>query len=164
MTFVLCCPSPKEGRQMRAYSQDLRDRVLNALGRGERPTEVAVRFEVSRGWVHQVRRQLRVEGRRSSLRIGGHRTSLLAPVESVLRKWIADQPDLTLAEMCERLAKKHGIEIKIPALWHQLNNWGLSYKKNSSRQRARTARRAAGSAGVEAQSTHTRHRAPGISR
>lgn len=131
---------------MRAYSQDLRERVLRALERGERPTDIAVRFEVSRGWVHEVRRQLRVEGRRSSLRIGGHRTSLLAPVQSVLRKWIAEQPDLTLAEMCERLVQEYGITIKIPALWHQLNKWGLSYKKNSSRQRARAARRATGAA------------------
>jgi transposase len=149
---------------MRAYSQDLRDRVLNALERGERPIDIAVRFEVSRGWVHQVRRQLRVEGRRSSLRIGGHRKSLLAPVEPELRRWIADQPDLTLAEMCERLAKKHRIAIKIPALWHQLNRWGLSYKKNSSRQRARTARRAASAAGVEAKPAHARHRALGVPR
>lgn len=149
---------------MRPYSQDLRDRVLHALERGERPTEIAVRFEVSRGWVHQVRRQLREEGRRSSLRIGGHRKSLLAPLEPELRKWIADQPDLTLAEMCERLAEKHGIAIRVPALWHQLNKWGLSYKKNSSRQRARAARRAAGPAGVDAKPVHARHRKLGLSR
>ena len=35
---------------MRAYSQDLRDRILNALERGERPTDIAARFEVSRVW------------------------------------------------------------------------------------------------------------------
>jgi transposase len=131
---------------MRAYSQDLRERVLRALERGERPADVSVRFEVSRGWVREVRRQLREEGRRSSLRIGGHRKSLLAPVEPELRKWIAEQPDLALAEMRERLAREFGITIKIPALWHQLNKWGLSYKKNSSRQRARAARRATGAA------------------
>jgi hypothetical protein len=33
---------------MRAYSQDLRDRILHALARGDRPTEIARRFEVSR--------------------------------------------------------------------------------------------------------------------
>ena len=36
---------------MNAYSQDLRDRVLRALERGERPTAIADRFEVSRVWV-----------------------------------------------------------------------------------------------------------------
>jgi len=40
---------------MQAYSQDLRERVLRALARGERPTEMARRFEVSRVWVYQGR-------------------------------------------------------------------------------------------------------------
>jgi len=149
---------------MRAYSQDLRDRVLNALERGERPTDIALRFEVSRGWVHEIRKQLRVEGRRTSLRIGGHRKSLVAPVQAVLRGWIAERPDLTLAEMCGRLAKEQGISIKVPALWHQLDKWGLSYKKNSARQRARTGRRAGGAARLEAQPAGSRHREARVSR
>ena len=36
---------------MQAYSQDLRERVLRAVERGESPTEIARRFEVSRVWV-----------------------------------------------------------------------------------------------------------------
>lgn len=43
---------------MDAYSQDLRDRVLRALERGERPTAIAARFEVSRVWVYQVQNRL----------------------------------------------------------------------------------------------------------
>jgi hypothetical protein len=37
---------------MEAYSQDLRDRVLRALERGERPVDIARRLEVSRIWVY----------------------------------------------------------------------------------------------------------------
>ena len=52
---------------MEAYSQDLRDRVLRALERGERPTAIAARFEVSRVWVYQVQNRLTqpsgIEGR-----------------------------------------------------------------------------------------------------
>jgi transposase len=44
----------------------------------------------------------------------------------------------------ERLRQEKGIELKIPALWHQLNKWGLSFKKNSARQRAGARRRALG--------------------
>lgn len=142
---------------MRSYSQDLRDRVLAALERGERPTDIAKRFEVSRGWVHEVRRRLQLEGRRSSLPIGGHRRSLLAPLEDVLREWIAERPDLTLAEMCERLLEEYGVAIGIPALWHQLNKWGLSYKKNPARQRARTARRAGSTARMAARPGRAGH-------
>ncbi len=128
---------------MQSYSQDLRERVLRALDRGERPTEIARRFEVSRVWVYQVRDRLRANGKRSSYPIGGHRRSRLAGLEPVLRAWIEAQPDLTLVEMQQRL-REQGVAIKVGALWHQLNRWNLSFKKNPARQRARARGRAGG--------------------
>ena len=126
---------------MDAYSQDLRDRVLRALERGERPTAIADRFEVSRVWVYQVRNRLTQTGQRSSLPIGGHRRSRLVGMEPTLRAWLKETGDLTLAELCARLAA-HGIAIKVPALWHPLDKWKLTLKKNPARQRARARRRA----------------------
>jgi len=70
---------------MQSYSQDLRDRVLWALERGERPTAIARRLEVSRVWVYQVRGREQKTGQRSSLPIGGHRRSRIAAMEPVLR-------------------------------------------------------------------------------
>ena len=55
---------------MQAYSQDLRERVLRALDRGDRPTEIARRFEVSRIWVYRVREREQETGVRSSFQIG----------------------------------------------------------------------------------------------
>ena len=132
---------------MQAYSQDLRDRVLRALDRGDRPTEIARRFEVSRVWVYQVRDRQQETGVRSSFQIGGHRRSRVAEREQVLRAWIAAQPDLTLAELQQRLARQ-GVSIKIGALWHQLNKWNLTFKKNLARQRARARGRAASAASM----------------
>ena len=129
---------------MRAYSSDLRDRVLGALERGERPTDIAKRYEVSRVWVYQVRNRFEKTGQRDSLQMGGYRRSRLADKEPLLREWIKEKEDMTLAQMCERLAE-HGIVIKPSALWHQLNKWNLTFKKNPARQRAR-ARLRAGSA------------------
>lgn len=130
---------------MQAYSQDLRDRVLRAVERGERPTAIAQRYEVSRVWVYQVADRYKTSGERSSFRVGGHLRSRVADMEVTIRGWLKAQPDMTLAEMCGRLAEK-GIEIKVPALWHQLNKWNLSLKKNPARQRARAGRRAESSA------------------
>ena len=128
---------------MHAYSQDLRDRVLGALQRGERPSDIARRFEVSRVWVYQVRDRFRDHGERGSHPIGGQRRSRIAHLEATVRTWIKEQPDLTLAQLCARLAEQ-GIQIKPPALWHQLDKWKLSLKNNAARQRARARRRAAG--------------------
>lgn len=130
---------------MAAYSQDLRDRVLRALERGERPTSVARRLEVSLRWVYQVKDRYELTGERCSHRVGGYRRSRLVDMESTIRGWLKAEVDLTLFEMCERLLG-HGITITVPALWHQLNKWGLTFKKNPARQRARTRRRTASAA------------------
>ena len=104
--------------------------------------EIARRFEeVSRGWVHQVRRRLEKDGRaRSSFQIGGHRRSRLeADREPVLRAWIAAEPDLTLAELQQRLAQQ-GLSVKVGALWHQLNQWKLTFKKKLCTPASKSAR------------------------
>ena len=133
---------------MQSYSQDLRDRVLRALVRGEGPSAIARRFEVSRFYVYQVRDREQATGVRSSLPIGGHRRSRLEAAEPALRGWIAAEPGLTLAELQERLAAQ-GIAIKVGALWHQLNKWKLTFKKNPARQRARARGRTGSAARLE---------------
>ncbi len=103
---------------MEAYSQDLRDRVLRALERGERPVDIARRLEVSRIWVYQVKSRFKTSGERCSRPIGGHRVSRLAPAEQEVRAWIKKQPDLTLSELGERLRQEKGDERRgIPALY-----------------------------------------------
>jgi transposase len=148
---------------MHSYSQDLRDRVLWALERGERPAAIARRLEVSRVWVYQVDERKRTTGLRSSFQIGGHRRSRIADMEATLRAWIGKEPDLALAEICERLAEG-GVSIKIGALWHQLNKWGLTFKKNPARQRAGTRGRAANAPGVDRGSAHDERRKARIHR
>ena len=142
---------------MQSYSQDLRDRVLWALARGERPSAIARRLEVSRIWVYQVRDRERKTGLRTSFPIGGHRRSRIADREAELRAWIEAEPDLALAEICDRLAER-GISIKIGALWHQLNKWKLTFKKNPARQRARARGRAAGTPGLGRGASHNGRR------
>ncbi len=125
---------------MQSYSQDLRDRVLRALDRGDGPTEIARRYEVSRDWVYQVRDRFLQDGTRGGRQRGGYRASRLAGMEAEIRGWLKEDPGLTLAQLAERL-EQAAVIIKIPALWHQMNKWDLSLKKNPARPRARTARR-----------------------
>lgn len=138
---------------MHAYSQDLRDRVLWALERGERPSVIARRLEVSRVWVYQVDNRKRKSGLRTSLQIGGHRRSRIADWEPQLRSWIEAEPDLALNQICDRLAEK-GVAIKPGALWHQLDKWNLTFKKNPARQRARARGRDGGASGMDRSPAH----------
>ena len=148
---------------MRSYSQDLRERVLWALDRGERPSSIARRLEVSRVWVYQVRDRAQKLGKRTSFPIGGHRRSRVAEMESVLRSWIEAKPDLTLSELSARLAKQN-VFIKPGALWHQLNKWNLTFKKNPARQRARTRGRTVGAPRVDRGSADDERRKASIHR
>ena len=121
---------------MAAYSQDLRDRVLRACERGESPTTIARRLEVSRVWVYQVWNRYQQSGQRGSHKIGGYRRSKLQDFEDLLSSWIKAEPDLTLAEMCTRL-KTQGITVSPSTLWYRLDRLGLTVKKNAARRRAR---------------------------
>lgn len=148
---------------MHAYSQDLRDRVLWAVERGEKPTAIARRLEVSRVYVYQVRDRKQKTGRRTSFQIGGHRRSRIADMEPELRAWIEAEPDLALNQICDRLAKK-GVAIKSGALWHQLNKWNLTFKKNPARQRARTRGGDRSAPGMGRSSAHDERRKARIHR
>ena len=142
---------------MQSYCHDLRDRVLWALQRGEKPAHIARRLEISRAWVYQVRDRVQKTGMRSSFPIGGHRRSGIAGREAEVRSGIEAQPGLALAEICNRLAE-HGVAVKVGALWHQLNQWNLTFKKTPARQRARSGGRATGTPGVAGSAAHDERR------
>jgi transposase len=136
---------------MKSLSEDIRRRVIEACKSGASCASVADRFVINVRTVHKLWQRYRETGSVLALQRGGYRRSRVAGHEQQIRGWIKMQPDLTLAELCERLAE-HGVSIKIPALWHQLNTWGLSYKKNATRLRAATRRRTKSANRVEAKS------------
>src|SRR3982750_907613 len=74
----------------RPYSQDLRDRVIEATGNGTSARQAAVRFDVGGStaikWVERLRnsgeRSARRQGRRPSSKLDAHRDFLLAVIEA----------------------------------------------------------------------------------
>lgn len=107
------------------YSQDLRDRVLEAEGPIR---QVADRFGVSASYVSKVTSRLRLTGQRSTKPRGGQRQPILAGREDLLRTRVAEVPDATLAELRRWLLETHGIKICIGALWKALWRLGLRFK------------------------------------
>ena len=127
------------------YSQDLRDRVLDASGTIR---QVADRFGVSPSYVSKVGARLRSTGQRTTKPRGGQRRAILANREDLLRGRIAEVPDVTLAELQTWLRETHGIKICMGALWNGLRRMGLSFKKKRVRGRTGAAGRAGGARGV----------------
>src|SRR3954449_8688786 len=113
----------------RAYSQDLRDRVIEATESGASARRAAARFEVSAAtairWIGRVRdsgeRSARRQGRRPGSKLDPHRDFLLAAVEA--------EPDSTLEELRRRLVEERGVRASISTIWTFLDGCGLPFKE-----------------------------------
>jgi len=123
---------------MRPLSQDLRQRIIAARERGAGTGEVCKRFGVSRKSVERFWKQHSQTGACLPKQIGGYRRSRLEKYDRTLRRWIEGKPDLTLGELRKRCLEQLNVAIGTTALWHRLEQLGLSYKKNESRRRARS--------------------------
>lgn len=145
------------------YSEDLRERVLRALERGERPVEIARRFEVSRAWVYQIKERFDKYGERSARQVGGYRISKADAAKDDIFAWIAQEPDLTLEDLVTRLHERRAISMRVHALWHRLNKWGLTFKKNASRKRTKASGRARGARPVATKPTRNAQRTARLS-
>jgi transposase len=132
-------------RTTKSYSLDLRRKVIAARANGHGVEESARIFGISR---RTVWRYCKAHARTGSLapkRRGGCRKSPLVAYEKSLRRWIKQQNDITLVAMQARIAHEYALCVSLTALWRQIDRLNLSYKKNASRRRARSARSAGGS-------------------
>jgi transposase len=143
---------------MRTYSTDLRERIVAARARGHSAAETARLFKLSKRSVERYCKLHATTGSLQPKRRGGYRRSRLEKHDETLRRWIQEQPDLTLAELQQRLARKLKISLGITALWHRLEHLGLSYKKNAARRRAKPAGHRAGAPAVAKPTTRLAHR------
>ncbi len=85
----------------KAYSQDLRERVIKAVEAGQTRHAAAARFKVSVSSAIRWVQRWQVSGETAAKPRGGS-TSPLEDHEAVLLSVAAEQPDLTLDEFCSR--------------------------------------------------------------
>jgi transposase len=121
---------------MRAYSMDLRERVVMALDEGESSLEVAARFGVHDSWVRKLkRRRERTGSIAPSPHGGGCERKVDLATEQQLRVAVDECNDATLEELRQRLAVC-GRHVSLTSVWRALSRMGLTLKKNSARFRA----------------------------
>jgi transposase len=119
------------------YSQDLRDRVLNATGAIR---DLAERFGVSPSYVSKAKVRLRESGERTARPFVGRPGRKLAPHFAALRARVAEVPDATLEELRAWLRTTLGVSVSIGGLWHTLDFLGLRLKKRPSMPPSRIGR------------------------
>ena len=77
------------------YSNDLRARVVEAIDEGATREEAAERHEVSLSSVGRFLRLKREKGSVSPAQFGGYKPYALAAHEDLVRRVLAQQPDIT---------------------------------------------------------------------
>ena len=123
----------------RAYSSDLRERVVAAVGEGQSCREVASVFRVSVASVVKWSQRARQTGAVAALPMGGRPgRSKLDGERSWLLARLAQKPDLTLKALIGEL-RERGVVVALDTLWRFLRAAGISFKKNRVRQRAGSA-------------------------
>ena len=109
----------------RAYSLDLRERVVAAVAAGQSCRSVATTFMVSVASVVKWSQRHRAVGSPAALKMGGRRPYLVAREREWVLARIAEKPDLTLRALLKELADR-GLIVSYYALWHFLQHEGVT--------------------------------------
>lgn len=143
----------------RAYSQDLRDRVIDAALKDDVSARgAAARFGIGVAtavvWVRRARetgvRAAKPRGQPKGSKLDAHREAILG--------WIDEKDDITIAEIRERLVAERGVSAGVGTVWSFLDRCGLTFKKRPRTPPSKTGRTSGTSAkpGSTANSTSIR--------
>lgn len=116
----------------RAYSNDLRERVVAAVTSGESCRVVAARFGIAVSSVVKWSQRFRETGKVAPGKMGGHRPFLLEPHRDFIIERITQSSHMTLHQLKEELVA-HGVVVSHDTVWRFLRREGLSFKKNPVR-------------------------------
>jgi transposase len=119
----------------RAYSLDLRDRVVSAVMAGGSVRSVAARFGVSAASAVKWTQRFRLSGSAAARPVGGRKPFVLVGEREWLLRRIAEAPDLTLRALQAELAER-GVSASYHAVWDFFAHEGVTFKKKPARHRA----------------------------
>ena len=115
---------------MRAYSSDLRERIVRAVDQGRSQREAARVFEVG---VSSVKRYLQQRAQTGSLAcrpIPGGQRRLGPEQEVVLLTRVTQAPEATLAEHCAWWEAEQGQHVSGATMWRAIRRLGWTRKKD----------------------------------
>lgn len=122
------------------YSEDLRQRLIRAVTKGLSCHQAAALFELgvstAIGWA----RRWRETGAVAAKPMGGDHKSRVAGADaSWVLALVKSEPDLTLAEIADRLRRHRQLTVSVSVVWRFLDKHKLTFKKNAARRRTSAA-------------------------
>jgi transposase len=114
---------------MKAYSTDLRERIVQAVRHGQSQPAAAQTFGVSPATVKRYMAQYRRTGSLAPKRSPG-RTPHIRPTDyPALRAQLAAAPAATLAEHCTTWEQTHAVRVSIPTMYRAIRAVDWTRKK-----------------------------------
>lgn len=144
---------------VRTLPKPSRQDILDLYQQGLTTREVANRLQISEPWARRVKQQHREEGI-SRNAVTRRRSASWEPLRPRIEQAIADQPDLTLAELKQRL----GTHLHPGTLCRALKKIKLTFKKSDAGLRARPPGHRRQTPGLETHATPDRSPAVGVPR
>lgn len=123
---------------MKAYSLDLRQRIVDAYERQEgTQRELARRFKVSLEFVRSLLKRQRDDQTIEAKQPTGGFAPKLAQHFEVVQQLVEEDNDATLEELRVRVQQKTGVVVSVPTICRTLQQLNLSRKKNTARDSSR---------------------------
>jgi len=127
---------------MRAYSTDLKERLVRAVAEGLPMREAARRFHVAVNTVKRAVVQERETGSLERKPIPGYPRRIGPEREAVLRARLEAAPDATVLEHCAYWAEHQGQSLSEATMWRAMRRLGWTHKKRHWQPVSATRRRA----------------------
>lgn len=121
---------------MAAYALDLRARIVNARQDGDSTADVADRFAVSPAFVRRLMQRYRATGSLAPKTGPRGPKPQLVPDYDRIRQLNVETPDLTAAEVRDRLQ----LTVSVVTVWRAIVALGLTVKKKPTSPANATAR------------------------
>ncbi|HLZ80530.1 MAG TPA: IS630 family transposase [Ktedonobacteraceae bacterium] len=116
---------------MKAYSQDLRERIVQTVDERKTQAETAHLFKVSLKTVERYIRQRREKGHLLPKPIPGRPPTKRAVLEAKLQPQLEKKPDATLQEHCKAFETETGIKVSISTMSRAIDHLQWTFKKKT---------------------------------
>lgn len=124
---------------MRAYSVDLRERIVRAVEeQGKSKEEVVKLFETSLASVNRYLKQHRDTGELEASSPPGSVARIKASEYPLLRAQVEAHNDASLAEHARQWQQAHGTQLSVTTMWRTFKRLGYSRKKRPSTPKNKT--------------------------
>lgn len=127
---------------MKAYSTDLRERVVRAARQGMPQEEIAKVFAISLSSIKRYLKQWRETATLEAKPIPGRPSKKLVPLQEDLSQMLLAAPDATLEQHCQSWEQKQGSQVSLSTMSRAIKRLGWTRKKrrwqppNATRQLA----------------------------